>query len=118
MAWPGTLPAPLLSGYAFSEELPILRTQMEQGPDRTARISTTYVTTVNLSMILTAALLQTFREYFHGSECNAGANWIDIPIITTNSKTAHECRITAWSTQRNGPRYTVNLTVETEEHIA
>lgn len=118
MAWPAGLPAPLLAGYGFSEELPTLRTQMESGPDRVVRISTGYLTTVQLSLSVTPALLQTFREYFHGSECNAGANWIDIPIITTNTKQNHECRITAWSTTRNGTRWTLNLTVETEEHLA
>lgn len=117
MAWP-SIPAALLSGYSFSEEFPTLRTQMEQGPDRVVRISTTYVTTVQLSIILTDAQLETFRNYFHGSECNAGANWIDIPIITTKDKELHECRILSWSTTRIYPRWQISLTVETEEHIA
>jgi hypothetical protein len=118
MAWPGTLPKPLLANYGFSEDLPIIRTSMEQGPDRVTRISSTYVTQVNASVMLTATQLEIFRNYIAGSEVNLGATWFSMPIVTTKDSELHLVRLTSVSTTRVGPVFQVAMTLETEEHIA
>lgn len=118
MAWPGTLPKPLLAGYSFSEDLPTLRTSMEQGPDRVVRVSSTYLTTVNAGLILTATQLEIYRNYIAGSEVNLGATWFSMPITTTKDSELHLVRLLSSSVNRIGNVFQVSMTLETEEHIA
>lgn len=116
-AWPVSLPAPLIEGYSMNEALPIIRTEMEQGPPRVTRISDVYTTQLTVGVALTASELSTFRTFLDG-DANAGADWFDMPIITTNTKQDHRVRILSVNTVRDRTIYRVTLQIETDEHVA
>ena len=115
MAWPVTLPI-LNEGYSLDDELPVIRTEMEQGPPRVTRISTSYMTNLQVQCLLTDAQMTIYRAYFHGSECQAGAGWFDMPIMTGGAVIDHEVRITSSSASRDGLHWRLSLGLETEEH--
>lgn len=72
-AWPETLPAfPLIAGYGESMPNTILRTQMDVGPAKTRRRSTSGVSKLNYEIRLTldeTAIL----EGFFLNDCAGGA---------------------------------------------
>lgn len=113
MAWP--LAAPLVQGYQLSEELPIQRTEMEQGPDRVRRISSSYTTRVSASAYCTDAELPSFRTWLD-SEADMGAAWVDIPIVTNGVLADHLCRVVSNPTiSTMGVGHQIQLQLETRE---
>jgi len=115
--WPVSLPPPLLTGYSITDELPLIRTSMESGPDRVTRISTQFNTNVSFSMTLTRDQAATFRNFFE-VECNAGANWFDISLDTGNTLATHRSRFTASPRYAlNPPFYSVSFSIETDERV-
>lgn len=113
--WPGTLPAPLMSGYTGDRELPTIATQMEQGPQRRARYATTYTKRYTVRFVLDYTQSATFLTFFEG-DANAGTNWIDMPIDNGLGVATHRCRIV--SVQSNTISDNLigyNCTVETED---
>lgn len=116
MAWPSTLPIPTNMSYSGSDELPVIRTPMEQGPPRVTRVSSVYMSELQVQCILTNAQLAIYRTYFAGSECQAGAGWFDMPIITGASVINHMVRITSSRWMRSGNVWMLSLGLETDEH--
>ena len=120
MAWPLNA-AVLGNNYGFRDEQPVVRTPMEQGPERKVRISNQYSTMVSIEFLLTATELNTFRTYYIGSECEMGAGWFDMDIITTEGLATHEVRIEDEQVSKvsaEPDRWLLRLTIETREHIA
>lgn len=110
----------MLSGYGLVENPRLMRTSMEQGADRVVRVSTQYVTQISVRVLLySRAELQTYRNYFAGSEAKHGAGWFDMNIITTLGVVAHQVRILSSSiTPSSDALFELSMTLETEEHLA
>ena len=114
--WPATLPAPLKSGYKVSDELPVIKTEMESGPARVSRISSSYTSTISVKFVLDAAEIATLKTFFEGG-ANFGADWFNIPIDTGAGLVDHRSRFVS-APQRVPivPGYwTVSFNLETEE---
>lgn len=79
MAWPSTLPMPLLDGYLTSPGAEAVRTDMESGEARVRRRSVAAPDSLKLAWILDAAQMQIFRAYWD-VELAAGAAWCDMTI--------------------------------------
>ncbi len=90
---------------------------MESGPARVKRIATSYDTKLNVQVYLTSAQLQTFRTFLE-TDANMGADWVDIPVITTLGCVDHLCRITDVNETKMERGWFVSLTLETAEHNA
>lgn len=118
MPWP--LSKPMLSGYTLSEGPRLMRTPMDQGPDRITRLTTQYTTMITARVFLySRAELQTYRDFFAGSEAKHGAGWFDMDLITTNGVVAHAVRIAASTiVPSTHAMFELQLSLETEEHLA
>jgi hypothetical protein len=113
--YPVELPSPLLTGYSFSDDLPLIRTQMESGPERVTRTSSSYATNINFSLILTRDQLAIFRNFFENT-INAGADWFDVQLDSAGTYVTHRTRFIqspSYSIQR--PFYRVNCAVEVDQ---
>lgn len=119
MVWP--LGAPLANQYGLDDESPVITTPMEQGPQRVTRISTQYTTTIEISINVTNAELQTYRTWYEGPEAMHGAGWFDMPIRTTLGTSTHLVRIipNTWRSKFiRDDLWRLSMMIETEEHIA
>jgi hypothetical protein len=77
--WPSSLPAPLLTGYEINPEDPILRTQMDAGPDRVRRKFTAIPSRIPVRWRFTQAQFALF-EAWHKLEALDGAAWFSIAL--------------------------------------
>lgn len=83
LAWPSTLPRPLLEGYSTSPGNEIVRTDMESGEARTRRRSVSAPDSIKLSWLLDATQMSQFRAYWD-AELAGGAAWCDMSIDVGN----------------------------------
>lgn len=83
MAWPSTLPRPLLEGYSTTPGNEIVRTDMESGEARTRRRSVSAPDSIKLSWLLDATQMSQFRAYWD-AELAGGAAWCDMSIDVGN----------------------------------
>lgn len=115
--WPSTLPNPLMSGYSMRDDLPLIRTEMEQGPPRVTRFSANFDTIITATIFITNAQLEIFRDFFENT-VNLGADFFDIAANTKGTVVPHRCRIMNTPNYRlAGNRWTVTLTLETDERV-
>lgn len=118
-AWPAGLPAPQVQSYHTRDVAPVIRTDMESGPQRMARSSAHYMTVGQMTIALDATQHATFEQLYQDS--NNGTDWItDVPIDTSGNLANHRIRIT--SVQRKIIRppnvyWNVTLSFETDEHL-
>lgn len=77
--WPANLPAPLRRGYEINPEDPILRTQMDAGPDRVRRRFTAIPSRIPVSWRFTEAQFALF-EAWHKLEALDGAAWFTVSL--------------------------------------
>ncbi len=91
--WPITLPAaPLAAGYVVEPGSQVLRSDMEVGPARVRRITSARNDQVSLSVELSAAQVQIFRNWFDG-DLAGGSNWfVGLSLDLDGTITAPECR--------------------------
>lgn len=94
-AWPATLPAPTVRGYALKPKRPVVRTAMEGDPARQRRRFTQTSTTIPVSWKLTEAQMAIF-ETFHQNELLDGAAWFDdITLINGQGVRLYSARFVA-----------------------
>lgn len=95
MAWPTDFPAPLLTGYEIEAGDNVVRTDMETGPARVRRRSTSTPDNYALAFQLTEAQMNVFRAFW-GGEWQHGAAWVAIPLRDgfSSALTPRECRPT------------------------
>ena len=91
--WPTSLPAPQLPGYALETQDATRRTDMEGGPARTRRVSTSVPDKVTLRFLFDAAQMATFRSFWE-LDWDNGANWIAMQLKDgrTEGAALRECR--------------------------
>ena len=116
MPWPASLPEPLLQGYSFSFRRPVIRTEMETGPARTARTSTMYESVITARYFMDDAQYADFQNFYDG-EANAGANWVDIPLSTGGDVVVHRCRFMAISVTAIQNLWNVVCTIEVDDRV-
>lgn len=115
--WPENLPYPNLSGYGVSHSLPLIRTEMESGPSRTTRLAKSYISEISCAFTVSREQQELFEEFFE-HDCNAGANWVLMPVDTVAGVAYHRVRITSRSSSPFGFDYkTITLVIETEDRI-
>lgn len=117
MAWPTSLPAPLIKGYGVKGQQSLRRTAMEAGPDRVQRVSDVTIRNVSFRMIVTTLAQRTDLMTFYNTEANGGADWVTIPIDTGLGIVNHRVRFTAVPAilpMGNG-NYSITCPVETDE---
>ncbi len=117
--WPASLPEPLLSGYTGDRELPIISTDMQQGPRRKARYATTYIKRYNCRFVVDRTQAATFLNFFEDAVngANCGTNWVDMPIDNGTGVATYRCRIISvqQNTLSSDELIVFNCTVETED---
>jgi len=97
--WPSTIPQELsVAGYGEAAPDTTIRSSMDAGPAKVRRRATCAVRPVSGKMVMTAAELDTFREFYDDDILGGSLrfNWVD-PLDGT---TAVEMRFTAppsWS---------------------
>ena len=64
VAWPISLPAPLLDSQAFSDPDNSLRSSMDKGPDKVRRRTVANVAPISFSMFLTKAQAIAMRTFY------------------------------------------------------
>jgi hypothetical protein len=95
-AWPATLPAPLLAGYAVQIADNVARTDMEAGPGRARRRSAARNDRVTVSWVFSAAQMDAFRDWFDDAdEAAGGAAWFSATLNVGNGSTAFDARFLA-----------------------
>lgn len=116
-AWPETLPEPMMDGFAHAGEQPVRRQQMESGPDRVTRISSTTVATNNYSICVDEEQLAEFWSFYENA-ANGGADWVQAPMFTGNAVALHVCRFASHpSVGRLGVKWRVSFTLETSHQV-
>lgn len=92
-AWPATLPAPLLAGYAIQIADNVARTDMEAGPGRARRRSTARNDRVTVSWVFDTAQMDDFRDWFDdAAEAAGGAAWFSASLDVGQGVTTFDCR--------------------------
>ena len=86
MAWPSTLPAPSIAGYALNPVDPVIRTEMEAGAPRARRRTTARNDRINVSWKFTDAEMATFRAWFDG-EGAGGSAWFYLTLAIGDTGT-------------------------------
>ena len=76
ITWPATLPGPVLEGLGFKRKSGLRQAEMEAGPNRQRRITSTRTYSVTAKWVLTAAQFAVFQAFFDSS-INDGADWFD-----------------------------------------
>lgn len=82
--FPTSLPAPQSSGYQFSPQDNVVRTNMEVGTARARARSTAQIDHLQLEWHLTDAELATFRTWYYGSGAS-GTAWFTISLMLGKS---------------------------------
>lgn len=78
--WPTYLPSPLRAGYEINPGDPILRTQMDAGPDRTRRRFTAIPSRIPVGWRFNAGQFALF-EAWHKLEALDGSAWFAIDLM-------------------------------------
>lgn len=117
--WPSALPRlPLRDGFSASSSPAVRTVEMESGAPRVTRVSSTTLHTATHSIVCTTEQLAEFDSFFD-SAANAGADWVLIPMFTSNKAVPHKCRFVG-GVQRvsMGRLWRVTFTLLTDEqHI-
>lgn len=115
-AYPDTLPAPLLDGYALSPVDPSIRTDMEVGGQRVRRRTRARNDRVDLSWCFTDAQMGDFRTWFDDETTgiSGGAAWFDMLIdVGQGGATIKEVRFASmWKAARQDKAWKVTATLE------
>lgn len=114
MAWPSTLPAPLLQGYSVSPHDATIRTDMDGGPARVRRRFTAVVDTVPVSFYFTKTQMADFRAYWEG-DLAYGSAWFDMSIQDgrTGGSVTRSCRfVGTFSAEFDGSGWKVSCQME------
>ena len=115
--WPSTLPNPLMSGYSMRDVVPLIKTEMEQGPPRVTRYSANFDTIISATIFLTNAQLSIFRD-FYDTTTNLGADFFNIVSNTKGTPVLHRCRIVSSPNYRfQNNKWNVSLSLETDERV-
>lgn len=115
--WPLDLPKPLAEGFAHAGEQPVRRQQMESGPDRVTRISSSTIATNSCSILLDRQQLAEFWSFYDGA-ANGGADWVQMPMFTGNVVALHLCRFASYPTVGPlGLKWRVTFTLETSHQV-
>lgn len=116
-SWPSNLPEPQFRGYQSNDELPIIRTEMESGPARVHRTSSSYVSKVSCSIHVDPLQATTFRSFLNGP-ANAGADWFLMTIDTGAGKAIHRVRFLSVNhTHLSRGHKKITFSVETDEQV-
>lgn len=91
--WPTYLPAPLRNGFEINPEDPILRTQMDAGPDRVRRRFTAIPSRLPVSWKFTEAQLALF-EAWHKLSMLDGSAWFTVNLPNGLGVSALDARFT------------------------
>lgn len=91
--WPTFLPAPLQSGYEINPDDPILRTQMDAGPDRVRRRFTAIPSSIPVKWRFSGAEMALFEAWYK-HEALDGAAWFNVNLANGLGIQSMEARFT------------------------
>lgn len=83
-AWPSTLPAPLLGSYTEQPAPNVIRSDMDIGPDKVRRRSTSDLAKLEFALMLDSAGVATL-DGFYRTTCRSGALAFDFPHPRTGA---------------------------------
>lgn len=121
--FPGTLPAPLLSGYQANPQDQVVRTQMEVGSARSRLRSTAQIDRVAVQWLFTDSEMAAFRTWWYQASGSGGAaygtSWfsISLPIGQTGLSTV-TARFLQPYTAQAGPNLLWHVNAELEVRYA
>lgn len=99
-AYPGSLPVPLVEGYALNPVDQTVRTEMEAGAARVRRRTFARNDVVDVAFIFTGGEFAAFRTWFEG-DAGGGSAWFDMPLDVGAGMATEEVRFKgAWKSQR------------------
>lgn len=113
--WPVSLPqTPLQDGFSEQIENGVITTQMDQGPSKTRRRFTASVKKYEVTFLMSASQLSTFRTFFD-SAISGGANsftFTDPIVNTSGSFRIDMSQGSPTITPLSGGQYTVSFSME------
>lgn len=92
-AFPATLPKPLIEGYAGSQDIAFIRTEMEAGSQRQRQRFSAANHQMTMSWRLKADEMVTFKSFFD-TTINKGSDWFTMSIDTGDGFTTYDARFT------------------------
>ncbi len=115
-AFPTTLPAPLLDGYALSPVDQTARTDMEAGAARVRRRTRARNDVLDVSWRFTQAQMAAFRSWFEDgvSGIAGGSSWFSVTVdVGGGALEIKECRFKgAWKAEREHVFWKVTAQLE------
>lgn len=117
MAWPtgGKL---LLNGFREAPESAVIRSEMETGPAKQAKVRSRVITPRQVRYHMTPAERTAWETWFKGAECDYGVGWFDwVNPVTGNTIQARiqggEYEFSAVSAGQGAPiEWELSLTLE------
>jgi hypothetical protein len=115
--WPDNLPEPMADGFSHSGEQPVRRQQMESGPDRVTRISSSTNISNTYSICVDEQQLADFWSFYENA-ANAGADLVLVPMLTGNVVALHVCRFGSYpALSRLGIQWRLSFSLETNQQV-
>lgn len=113
-AYPLSLPAPLVEGYALSPVDQTLRTEMETGAARVRRRTRARNDALELGFVFTGAEFSAFRTWFDDDAGAAGgAAWFDMTVDVGHGAATYQARFKgAFKANRDGVSWRVSAQIE------
>lgn len=90
-AYPTTLPAPLIDGYAIAPVEQTIRTDMEAGAARVRRRTFARNDLLDVAFVFTGAEFGAFRTWFE-ADAGGGAAWFDMDLDLGDGTATQEVR--------------------------
>ncbi len=114
IAWPSTLPPPMIDGYGFDPASPTVKTDMDAGPGRVRRRFTARPTEYKAAWIFTQQQLATFESWFD-LDAMSGAAWFSVVAWNGKGGVSVTARIPSGTfavTKRPGLMWGVSVSLE------
>src|SRR3990172_5128457 len=113
-AWPG-LPAPQLDNYVVNTNAEFIRTEMDLGLARQRRRTTARIATIQTSVKLFEAQLETFEGWFEADTgARGGVEWFTMPLKNGQGLSTWTVRfIEPWTVKTESTLYVVSMVLET-----
>jgi len=111
--WPANLPGPILEGFSKKRLTGLKSTDMEIGPPRSRRVTTSRYSEVSVKWLFTQDQYDKFITFFE-TALHAGSDWFDATWRIDGMRSAKSLRVKGgeFSDERQGDHWRVSATLE------
>lgn len=91
VSWPAGLPGPVLDGFTVKRKSALRQAEMEVGPNRQRRLTSTRTRTVTARWIFTDTQSVTFETFFD-TTLHSGADWFNVAWRLADGRQTRQVR--------------------------